>query len=73
MARHVLEGDTAGGDLSGMFPSPVVATITTALNNLPRYSSVALALSGGHVSGDYFVLTGGVLGLNTINLLAQLP
>lgn len=72
MSTHVQQGDSAGGDLGGTFPSPTVSPAST-LNHLPKYGSLALATGAGLASGDYFILTGTVLGLETLNLIVQKP
>lgn len=41
--------------------------------SLPEYSSVAAAVADGLSSGAYFILTGIVLGLNTVKLIAKIP
>jgi len=40
---------------------------------LPSYASVALAQAAGLVSGDYFILTGTVVGILTLNLIVAIP
>jgi hypothetical protein len=48
-------------------------TVVHVTQSLPSYSSVTAAQNAGLVSGDYFVLTGVVIGLLTLNLVVKIP
>lgn len=69
---HIYQGDSATGDLTGTYPSPTVNT-NSVLGHLSPYTSLAAAKSGGLASGDFFVLTGILIGVNLVNLIVQVP
>lgn len=43
------------------------------VNTLPRYTSLAAATTAGLQSGDLFVLTGAIIGISTVHLIAVKP
>lgn len=47
--------------------------LADGMNQLPQYANLTAATNGGLVSGDYFILTGQLLGLSPLNYIVQKP